>query len=232
MSVRLWSYYRSSCSFRARVALNLKGIKHEIVALNLVKGSHKEADYMKQNPQGLVPLLEINGEQFIQSGAILEYLDEKYPDKAPLLPSDLAERARARAAFAVIACDTQPVSNLGVINKVNAIQEGQGKLFAANAIQTGLTAVEQLMSNAGPFTMGEKLTMADIAIVAQLHNARRFGIDLHQFPRILRAEEECYKMDEFLEAHPYHQPDCPEKLQKQAWDWVENNFSDPRVPGK
>ena len=155
-------------------------------------------------------------------------MEEKYPNEAPLLPSDIVDRARTRAAFAVIACDTQPVSNLGVMQKVNHIKAGEGKILAKETVEKGIAACEKLMSDSGPFLMGNALTMADIAVVAQLHNARRFGVDLSPFPKVMRAEAACYEKQEFLLAHPYYQPDCPEELQKKSWDWVENSFKDPR----
>ena len=206
----LYSYFRSSCSWRVRSALALKGIEYEYRAVNLLKAEQKDDEYKDVNPQCLLPALVIDGHTFGQSVAIIEYLDEKYPNP-PLLPrDDPIKRADVRRLALMIAADIQPVQNLRVLKYVGDDKKME---FGKWVIHTGFVALEEaLKKTAGKYCYGDEITIADICLVPQVFNANRFKVDMSEFPIISRIEEELSKHEAFQKAHPTQQPDCPEEL--------------------
>ncbi|KAJ2786185.1 Glutathione S-transferase zeta-1 [Coemansia javaensis] len=208
----LYTYYRSSCSARVRIALNHKGIDYEARPINLVSGEQLSAEYTAQNPSGLVPLLVIDGREISQSVAILEYLEETRPAK-PLLPADPAQRAQVRTLVGVICCDIQPLQNLRVLKTV---PEDQRPAYARAVIESGLAVFEKMLERtAGRFCVGDEVTLADCCLIPQLYNARRFGVDIARFPRIQQIEARANALPAFRAAHWTRQPDCPAELASQ-----------------
>lgn len=211
--MRLHGYYRSSAAYRVRIALNLKGLTVEHAFRHLRKGEQREPGFIRINPQGLVPALELDdGAVLTQSLAIIEYLEETHPEP-PLLPKDRLARARVRAFALAIAADIHPVQNLKVLNRLKALglSQEQANGWAHNVIAEGLAACEALVraaGEAGPFCFGAAPTLADICLVPQLYNARRFGVDLTSMPRLLAAEGACMTLPAFAEAAPERQPDA------------------------
>jgi maleylacetoacetate isomerase len=206
--VRLFDYFRSSACYRVRIALNLKGIGHELAPVNLLAGVQDEAAFRQLNPQGLVPMLEIDGRRIVQSLAIISYLDETRPDP-PLLPADPGDRAQVRAMALAIACDIHPLNNLRVLkylkNELGHSQEEIDRWYA-HWISEGLPALEALAApQAGKFLWGDAPTAADVCLVPQLYNARRYNVPLDAYPTLLRADENANRLDGFVAAHPDHQ---------------------------
>jgi maleylpyruvate isomerase len=208
--MKLHGYFRSSASYRVRIALNLKGLSAEHLAHHLRKGEQCAPAYLAINPQGLVPTLENEDAVLTQSLAIIEWLDETHPSP-PLLPKDPLRRAKVRAFALVVACDTHPVQNLKVLARLRqlGLPEAQVTKWAAWANREGLTACEKLIAGeAGPFCFGAEPTIADLCLVPQLANARRFGVDLAAFPRLLKAEAAASNIKAFADAAPDRQPDA------------------------
>lgn len=209
--MRLHTYFRSSASYRVRIALNLKGLRVEHLPHHLRKGEQCAPSYVAINPQGLVPTLENDtGAILTQSLAIIEWLDETYP-APPLLPKDPLRRAKVRAFAQVLACDTHPVQNLKVLARLRelGLPEEQVTGWAGWANREGLSACEKLIADEpGPFCFGDAPTMADLCLVPQLANARRFGVDVSAFPRLLQAEAAAKAMKAFADAAPDKQPDA------------------------
>ena len=208
--MRLHGYFRSSAAYRVRIALNLKGMSVEHAFRHLRKGEQRAPDYLALNPQGLVPTLELDdGTKLTQSLAIIEWLDETHP-APPLLPADPLQRARVRAFAFAIACDIHPVQNLRVIAAVRAIGgEEAAQAWAKRVNAEGLAACEKLIADEpGPFCFGDKPTLADICLVPQLGNARRFGVDVAAYPRLLQAEAACKTLPAFADAAPEKQGDA------------------------
>src|ERR1700737_2269267 len=208
---KLHCYFRSSASFRGRNALNLKGLSSEHLTHHLRKGEQCAPAYLAINPQGLVPTLEDDaGAVLTQSLAIIEWLDETHPNP-PLLPDDPLRRAKVRAFAMALACDTHPVQNLKVLARLRqlGLPEEQVTGWAAWANREGLSACETLIANEpGPFCFGAAPTIADLCLVPQLANARRFGVDLDAFPRLLKAEAAAKNVKAFADAAPERQPDA------------------------
>jgi len=208
--MRLHGYFRSSAAWRVRVALNIKGVSVEHVFRHLRHGGQRAPEYLRLNPQGLVPALETDdGAVLTQSLAICEWLDETYPDP-PLLPDGALERARVRAFALTIACDVHPVQNLKVLHRLRAmpLSEIETIDWARWVIGDGLAACEALLAGSpGPFCFGQAATLADVCLVPQLFNARRFGCELHGLPRLLAAEAACKGQPAFAEAAPDRQAD-------------------------
>ena len=209
--MRLHGYFRSSAAWRVRIALNLKGIAAEHVSHHLRHGGQRAPDYLQLNPQGLVPALETDdGALLTQSLAICEWLDETHPDPR-LLPDGALERARVRAFALAIACDIHPVQNLKVLDRLRAmpLPETEVTNWARWVIGNGLAACEALLAGtAGPFCFGTGPTLADLCLVPQLYNARRFGADLQGLPHLLAAEAACNGLPAFLQAAPDRQRDA------------------------
>jgi maleylpyruvate isomerase len=208
--MKLHGYFRSSASYRVRIALNLKGLSAEHLAHHLRKGEQCAPAYLAINPQGLVPTLENEDAVLTQSLAIIEWLDETHPSP-PLLPKDPLRRAKVRAFALVVACDTHLVQNLKVLARLRqlGLPEAQVTEWAAWANREGLIACEKLIAGeAGPFCFGAEPTIADLCLVPQLANARRFGVDLAAFPRLLKAEAAASNIKAFADAAPDRQPDA------------------------
>ena len=208
--MKLHGYFRSSASYRVRIALNLKGLGAEHLPHHLRKGEQRDPAYLAINPQGLVPTLQDTGAIITQSLAIVEWLEETHPEP-PLLPKDPLRRALVRAFALALACDTHPVQNLKVLARLRQLDLAEEKVteWAAWANREGLSACEILIANeAGPFCFGARPTMADLCLVPQLANARRFGVDLGGFPRLLRAEAAAKNNKAFADAAPERQPDA------------------------
>ena len=210
--MKLYSYYRSSAAYRVRIALNLKLIDHQQQAVNLFTQEEEKEYYKNINPQSMVPVLEHNGVTFFQSMAILEYLEELHPEN-PILPIDRSDRATVRALSNIIACDIHPLNNLRILKylsdefKVN--EEGQGNWYR-HWIEQGFQAFEshlKTLSN-GTVCFAENPGMADILLIPQVFNARRFDVDLSQFPIISSIEKYCLNLPAFAEAQPENQPDA------------------------
>ncbi|MCZ6773758.1 MAG: maleylacetoacetate isomerase [Proteobacteria bacterium] len=212
--MKLHNYFRSSTSFRVRIALNLKGVTAEYLSYHLRKGEQRSAAYLKINPQGLVPTLELdNGDIIGQSMAILEYLDETYPEP-PLLPPDPAGRARVRSLSYAIACDIHPLNNLRVLGY---LADPLGHDAAAVAewfrhwVVVEFAALEARLSSepqTGEFCHGDTPTMADICLVCQVTNNQRFKVDMAHYPTINRIHESCMALESFARAAPMAQPDA------------------------
>ena len=209
--MRLHGYFRSSASYRVRIALNLKGLTADHLTHHLRKGEQRDPAYLALNPQGLVPALQDDqGATLTQSLAIIEWLDETHPEP-PLLPKDPLRRAKVRAFAQVLACDTHPVQNLKVLARLRELKlpEDQVTGWAGWANREGLAACEKLIATeAGPFCFGALPTIADLCLVPQLANARRFGVDVSAFPRLLKAEAAAKAMKAFADAAPDKQPDA------------------------
>jgi maleylacetoacetate isomerase len=208
--MKLHGYFRSSASYRVRIALNLKGLGAEHLPHHLRKGEQRDPAYLAINPQGLVPTLQDEGAIITQSLAIIEWLEETHPEP-PLLPNDPLRRAHIRAFALAIACDTHPVQNLKVLARLRelGLPEEQVTGWAAWANREGLAGCEALIANErGPFCFGAAPTLADLCLVPQLANARRFGVDLEPYPRLLEAEAAAKNNKAFADAAPERQPDA------------------------
>jgi maleylpyruvate isomerase len=212
--VRLHNYFRSSASWRVRIALGWKNIRYEYVPVSLVHegGEHLREAYRAVNPLQAVPTLEIDGLRLSESLAICEYLEETRPEP-PLLPKNPAERAQARRIAEAVNAGIQPLQNLRVLRKLEAdfhVGAAGTKAWAAHFNAVGLAGVEALCgSSAGRFCVGDAVSIADLCLVPQLFGARRFGVDVGAFPTLLRVEAALAVLPAFAEAVPARQPDCP-----------------------
>ena len=212
--MKLYSYWASSAAYRVRIALNLKGIAHETQFVSLVSGGgeHLLPAYQNANPQGLVPALETGEGVLGQSMAILEYLEETHPTPA-LLPADAFERARVRSFALYVACDIHPVNNLRIRkylgSELNQSEEAV-ETWYRHWIEIGFQALETSVSGEpGPFCFGAHPSLADVCLVPQVFNARRFGVDLAPFARLREADAAANALSAFSEAAPAKQADAP-----------------------
>jgi maleylpyruvate isomerase len=210
--VKLYSYFRSSAAYRARIALNLKGIAYETIPVHLIKdgGHNKRPEFRAVNPQMRVPVLVTpEGETLLQSLAIIEYLEETHPEPA-LLPKDPIGRAKVRALAELIACDIHPLNNTSPLRYLkNAMHQEQSAIDAwyHHWVIEGFTALEALITP-GPYACGRAVTMADICLVPQVNNARRLKVPLEKFPKIVAVDAACLALPAFDRARPEHQPDA------------------------
>lgn len=204
----LYEYWRSSASYRVRIALNLKEVEYESRPVNLQTGEQNSSEYREINPQGFVPMLELDGRRLTQSLAIINYLDIRYPQR-PLIPASAAERAHVVALALLIACDIHPLNNLRVLKYLrNDLGHSQDEIDAwyAHWIQAGLPSLEAMAApQSGAFLFGNAPTGADVCLVPQLYNARRYNVPLDDYPTLLRAEENANKLEGFAAAHPDRQ---------------------------
>ena len=204
MGLILYDYWRSSASYRVRIALNLKGAEHERVPVNLLDGEQLEDSYRARNPQGLVPMIEADGERLTQSLAIISWLDARFPEP-PLLPEDPGAKAHVLALALTVAADIHPVNNLRVLKrlaKLGVDQEARDDWYR-HWIRLGFDALEALAApRAGRFLFGDGVTIADVCLVPQMYNARRFDLPLDAWPILVRADGEAAALDAFAAAHP------------------------------
>ncbi|MBZ0138823.1 MAG: maleylacetoacetate isomerase [Pseudorhodoplanes sp.] len=209
--MKLYNYFRSSAAYRVRIALNLKQLSYESVPVHLAKddGHHKRPEYRAINPQMRVPALALSsGETLIQSMAIIEYLDEVFPDPA-LLPTDAAERAHVRAVAQIVACDIHPLNNTGTLAYLRKLGHDEATVNAwyASWVTAGFEAIEKLI-RPGPYAFGPHVSLADLCLVPQVFNARRFKVPLDAFPKIVGVDAACNKLAAFDKARPENQPDA------------------------
>lgn len=211
--MKLHGYFRSSAAFRTRIALNFKGVSYENISHHLRKNEQNAPSFLKLNPMGLVPALEDGPNVLTQSLAIIEYLEETHP-KPPLLPKTPAERARVRALALVVACEIHPINNLRVLNYLKGtlkLSDAQHDTWYRHWVVEGFKGLEGMLRTGGTgrFCHGDTPTLADICLVPQLFNAKRFLDDaaLAAFPTIMRVFDECMKLPEFDKAQPSNQPD-------------------------
>jgi len=199
----LFDYWRSSASYRVRIALNLKGVAYETVDTSLLDGAQKAPDYVARNPQGFVPMLSIDGHDLTQSLAIIDYLDAQYPEPR-MVSRDPLERATTLAQAMVVAADIHPVNNLRILkylkNELGQDQDAVDRWYR-HWIAEGFAALEAMAPESGLFG-GDRPNLADVCLVPQMYNARRFATDLSAFPRLVRIDAACNEMEAFQNAAP------------------------------
>jgi len=211
--MKLHGFFRSGTSHRLRIALNLKGLSYEQIAVDLRKEEHLSDAYRAINPQQLVPVLDVDGHVMVQSPAIIEWLEERYPQPA-LLPADSNGRAVVRALAAIVGCDIHPVNNRRILEALRH-RFGAGddaiNAWCGTWIAAGFDAFEAMVNaNArpGPFAYGEQPTVADVYLVPQIESARRFKVDLSRWPRLMEIDDACGRLEAFQRAAPAVQADA------------------------
>jgi maleylacetoacetate isomerase/maleylpyruvate isomerase len=209
--MKLYNYFRSSASFRVRIALELKGLSYEYIPVHLLRGEQRSPEYARLAPEMLVPHLEVQGQQLAQSMAIIEYLDEVHP-QPPLLPSDPLGRAQVRALAQSIACEIHPLNNLRVLKylvKTLGVQEEAKNTWYRHWVRSGLEAFERQLAALPPsrYCWGDAPTLADCCLVPQIFNGQRFGVDFSGLPRTMAAFDACMALPAFERAQPSHCPD-------------------------
>jgi maleylacetoacetate isomerase len=201
----LYDYFRSSACYRVRIALNLKGIAYEAVPVNLLEREQQADDYRARNPQAFVPTLEIEGHHLVQSLAIIDWLEARHPEPA-LYPADPEARAHVLALALVVACDIHPLNNLRVLRYLSGPLEQPQEARDAwyrHWVAEGLAALEEMAAaRAGRFLFGDAPTLADLCLVPQMFNARRFEVPLDAVPTLVRVDTEANRLDAFAAAHP------------------------------
>lgn len=202
--IRLFDYFRSSASYRVRIGLNLKRVEYQRIDISLLDGKQREPEHLARNPQGFVPTLEIDGHQLTQSLAILDYLDARFPEP-PFVSKDPARRAKTLAQALLIACDIHPLNNLRVLNylknQLGAEQDARDDWYC-HWIREGFTALERMAEGSGTYLGGDAPDLADICLVPQMFNARRFKLDLGAFPTLVRIDAALQELEPFAAAHP------------------------------
>jgi maleylacetoacetate isomerase len=207
----LYDYYRSSSAYRVRIALNMKGVEYDHHPVNLLEGEQRSDEYRAVNPQCLVPTLEIDGLRLTQSLAIIVYLDQRFPEP-PLTPADPADGAHVREMALAIACDIHPINNLRVLKYLAGplrLGEDERQAWYAHWIGEGFTALEAMAApKAGAFLFGDTPSLADICLVPQMYNARRFNVPVNAYPTLLRADANAAQVEAFAAAHPDRQEEA------------------------
>jgi maleylacetoacetate isomerase len=204
MTIRLYDFRRSSACYRVRIALNLKGLAYEAIDTSLIDGAHLKPDYVAKNPQGFVPMLEVGDLRLTQSLAIIEWLDATYPEPR-FIPSDPTKRAQIMALAYIIACDIHPINNLRILKylKGEMAQEQQTvDDWYRHWIGEGFAALEAMADPAKPFLSGDAPGIADICLIPQMANARRFDTPLDAYPHLVRIDADCCAIEAFRRAHP------------------------------
>ncbi len=210
--LKLYDYWRSSAAYRVRIALNLKRLEYESVSVDLAAGEQQRGEYLEINPQGRVPALVHDGRLLYQSLSIIDYLDSVF-EQPRLVPSEPGARARVNALAQVVACDMHPLNNsrvLAYLGNEMAVDPRRRQQWYCHWIATGFDALETLLNHdeTGKFCHGETPTLADICLVPQIYNARRFACNLDGYPTIRRIESSCLELDAFHRAVPERQPDA------------------------
>jgi len=211
--MKLYNFFRSGTSHRLRIALRLKGLDVDYVAVDLRREQHLSDEYKALNPQGLVPALVHDGSVLIQSPAIIEWLEERFPTPA-LLPTAIDDRARVRALAAIVGCDIHPVNNRRILEALRhdfGADDASVNRWCANWITAGFDAIEALLATdarRGDFCFGASPTLADVYLVPQVESARRFKVDISRWPRIQAVDAACNRLDAFRLAAPALQPDA------------------------
>lgn len=210
----LYGYFRSSTSYRTRIAMNLKGLDYDYIAVNLAQDEQLKNEFLSLNPQGLVPVLQADDLLLFQSPAILEWLEEVYP-KNPLLPKDAAGRMQVRALSAMIGCDIHPLNNRRVLQYLRnelSVDEAEVIKWCNRWISEGFAALEKRLvadKTRGKFCYGDSPTFADCYLIPQVSSARRFEVDLNPYPNIVQIDAHCRTLKAFADADPMQQPDAP-----------------------
>ncbi|KTF09857.1 maleylacetoacetate isomerase [Pseudoalteromonas sp. H103] len=208
--MKLYSYFRSSAAYRVRIALNLKAIDYDLAIVNLLKSQQLDEGYLAVNSQGLLPALETEEGYLAQSLAILEWLDETYP-QSPIIAGSAWQKAKIRNISYAIACDIHPVNNLRVLkylsNELNVDDEAKNKWYR-HWIEVGFEKIELMLSDSSDYCVGDQPTLADICLVPQVFNAIRFKVDMAAYPKIAAIYERCNKLAAFDDAAPQNQPDA------------------------
>ena len=213
--MKLYNYFRSSASFRVRIALNLKGLPYEYAVVHLTKGGGQQfaPEFRAINPDALIPVLDDEGQRLTQSLAIVEYLEETHPEP-PLLPTAPLERAYVRAIALGIACEIHPLNNLRVLRYLVRdlkVTDGQKDAWYRHWVQEGLAAIEARLvaeNRCGRYALGSQVTLADVVIVPQIFNAKRFDCRLDHVPTVMRIFDHCMELPAFVDAQPARQPDA------------------------
>jgi maleylacetoacetate isomerase len=217
--ITLYSFYRASAAYRARIALNLKGLPYDLKPVDLAHGGGADPAYRRLNPQGIVPTMLDGDVRLTQSLAIMEYLEERYPEP-PLLPEDPEGRARVRALALAVACEMHPLNNVRVLNYLVrdlGLSEADKFKWYRHWIAQGLSALEVMVADkAGTYCHGDKPTMADVCLVPQMYNARRYECDIAPYPMLRRIDQACNALPAFRTAHPSRQVDADEETKRQA----------------
>ena len=209
----LHGYFRSSASYRVRIALALKGLDYDRQPVHLRRGEQQAPEFLKQNPQGLVPVLEHEGAVLAQSLAIIEYLEERFPEPA-LLPAAPEDRAWVRALAQVVACDIHPINNLRILQYLEhdlGVDDEARSAWARRWIDGGFAAMEAMLRDdprTGGHCFGRQPTLADICLVPQVFNSQRFGVDMNRYPTLTRIHENCMRLPAFADQAPERQPDA------------------------
>ncbi|WAI87569.1 Maleylpyruvate isomerase [Psychrobacter sp. SC65A.3] len=212
--MRLYGYFRSSTSYRTRIAMNLKQLDYDYIAVNLAKDEQLEAVFQSINPQGLVPVVQVNDLWLYQSPAILEWLEEVYPEH-PLLPKDAAGRMQVRALSAMIGCDIHPLNNRRILQYLRnelSVDEDQVMAWCHRWMSEGFDALEKRLAQdktRGKFCYGDSPTFADCYLIPQVSSAERFKVDLSAYPNIVAIDAHCRTLKAFADADPMVQPDAP-----------------------
>lgn len=209
----LYGYFRSSTSYRTRIAMNLKGLDYDYIAINLAQDEQLKNEFLSLNPQGLVPVLQADDLLLFQSPAILEWLEEVYPEN-PLLPKDAAGRMQVRALSAMIGCDIHPLNNRRVLQYLRnelSVDEAEVIKWCNRWISEGFAALEKRLvadKTRGKFCYGDSPTFADCYLIPQVSSARRFEVDLNPYPNIVQIDAHCHTLKAFSDADPMQQPDA------------------------
>lgn len=211
MDIRLYGYWRSTASYRVRIALGLKKLEYDAVAIDLRADTQHRGNFRSINPQGLVPALQSGDKVLLQSQAILEWLEESYPEP-PLLPAAADDRAIVRAMAAIICCDIHPLNNLRVLTSIRADldgSEGQVSAWIARWIAAGFEALERHITvYSQGFAFGSSPTLADCCLVPQVYSAERFEVDLAPYPNLVRVADRCRELPAFISAEPANQAEA------------------------
>ena len=211
--MKLYGYFRSSASYRVRIALSLKGLDYDLQPVHLRRGEQRAPEFLQRNPQGLVPALEDDGALLTQSLAIIEYVEERHPEP-PLLPPASVDRAWVRAMTQIVACDIHPINNLRILQYLEndlGLDDDARAAWARRWIDEGFAALDAMLKNeprAGRHCFGDRPTLADVCLVPQVFNSRRVGVDLARYPTLTRIHDNCMGLPAFADQAPERQPDA------------------------